>query len=62
MDIIIKTVGVTKVFNPHMPNEVKAVRDASIEIEKRRGGRLKRTKRVRQDNPFEPDWLYVTAD
>ena len=34
MDLMIKTEGVTKVFNPHMPNEVKAVRDASIEIEK----------------------------
>jgi len=34
MDIVIKTEGATKVFNPNMPNEVKAITDVSIEIKK----------------------------
>lgn len=34
MDIVIKTDKVTKIFNPDMPDEIKAVSDVSIEIKR----------------------------
>ncbi|MBI5050344.1 MAG: ABC transporter ATP-binding protein, partial [Nitrospirae bacterium] len=34
MDVIIKTENVTKIFNPGMSDEVKAITDVSIEIKR----------------------------